>query len=144
MGFRAVDHGVNVVSYEKNNHCYGMTCAWMMQVDYDKILCLLGSQSITGKNINKGDHIGISALSKQQKDIAIQLGENHSDKVDKLKNINVIKKDSCILIKDATRTMEIEVIDVMHLESIEEDYLIYGKVLSFTENGNSFLHMSEM
>ena len=67
MSFRAVDHTVNVIGYEKNNTKYVMTCAWSMMVDYDKIVSLIGSQSVTGKNIKKGDIVGFSALCKEQK-----------------------------------------------------------------------------
>ena len=61
--YKAFDHGVNIITLEKNHQKMAMTCAWAMQVDYDKILCLLGSQSITGNTIKKGDYIGISAVS---------------------------------------------------------------------------------
>jgi hypothetical protein len=44
-----------------------------MMVDYDKLICLIGSQSVTGKNIAKNDFIGVSALNKKQKDIAERL-----------------------------------------------------------------------
>ena len=57
------DYSVRVIAYEKNNNKYGMTCAWFMPADYDKLLCLLGTQSITGHNIQKGDIIGFSILS---------------------------------------------------------------------------------
>ena len=40
---------------------------------------LLGAQSITGKNISKGDIIGVSALNENQEDIMDALDDNHSD-----------------------------------------------------------------
>ena len=52
---KIIDHGVHVIAYIKNNKKYAMTCAWSMLCDYDKILMLLGSQSVTGKNLKKGD-----------------------------------------------------------------------------------------
>ena len=55
MSFRAMDHSVTVVAYEKGGKKYGMTCAWAMMVDYDKLLLLLGAQSSTAKNIKKND-----------------------------------------------------------------------------------------
>ena len=65
---RILDHSVNVISFEKNGKYYSMCCAWSMNVDYDKVVALLGAQSITGKNILKGDIIGFSSLEKNQKD----------------------------------------------------------------------------
>ncbi|MEI3526738.1 MAG: hypothetical protein V8R15_01340 [Bacilli bacterium] len=53
MKYKAFDHGVNIITLEKNYQKMAMTCAWAMQVDYDKILCLLGSQSVTGNTIKK-------------------------------------------------------------------------------------------
>lgn len=37
-----------------------MICVWAMQADYNKILMLLGVQSVTVENIPKGDIIGVS------------------------------------------------------------------------------------
>lgn len=111
-----------------------MICAWAMQVDYDKILMLLGAQSVTGKNIEKGDIIGVSALNKNQEDVVDALGFNHSNETDKYKNIKYTIKDSAILIDDASNCMVVEVLDVLHLNGIEEDNLIYGLVKSFVSN----------
>lgn len=62
------------------------------------------------------------------------LGSNHSDDTDKYANIKYTLKDSAILINDASNCMVIEVLDVLHLEGIEEDNLIYGLVKSFVIN----------
>ncbi len=134
MGFTAFNYGANVIAFEKSNVKYAMTCAWAMQVDYDKILCLLGSQSVSGKAIKKGDIIGVSALSNLQEAVAFKLGENHSDEVNKLEGIDYSFDDSAILIDGSSKTMKVEVIDVLHLEGIEEDNLIYGKVIKSVES----------
>lgn len=134
MELSAFNYGANAVSFIKNQKKYGMICAWAMQADYDKILMLLGAQSITGKNISKGDIIGVSALSENQKDIVDALGLNHSDHTDKFTNIKYTIKDSAILIDDASICMVVEVLDVLHLEGIEEDNLIYGLVKSFVSS----------
>ena len=138
MGLHACIMGANIISYKKNGINYGMCCAWAMQTDYDKMLCLLGSQSVTGKNIEKGDIIGISSLNKNQEKIAFQLGENHSDECNKFVNISYTLDDSAILINDASTMMKVEVIDIIHLDKIEADNLIYCKVLSYTENKKAF------
>lgn len=144
MGFHAMDYSVNIVAYEKNGKKMGMCCAWAMQVDYDKLVCLLGAQSSTGAGISVGDKVGVSALNPSQKEIAVLLGEGHSAECDKFKNIEVEVKNGAILIPHATRQMECEVIDVLHLPQIEEDYLVYVKIVSSKEDGNLFLHFSEL
>ena len=103
----------------------------------------MGSQSVTGNNIKKDDIIGVSALNKDQISTANQLGDNHSNEVDKLNGIVINTEGSAITIKDASREMIVKVIDVLHLEKIEEDNLIYGEVISFKENNDSFLNYIE-
>ena len=143
MSFRAMDHSVTVVAYEKGGKKYGMTCAWAMMVDYDKLLLLLGAQSSTAKNIKKNDFIGVSTLSKNQKDLALRLGENHSDEVYKLSGIEKSQDDTAITINQASRTMICRVLDVYHLPKIEEDSLVYLEIIEKEENNDNFLHMSD-
>lgn len=134
MELSAFNYGANAVCFIKNEKKYGMICAWAMQADYDKILMTLGAQSITGKNIQKGDIIGVSALNENQKDIVDALGLTHSDNTDKFTNIKYSIKDSAILIDDASNCMIVEVLDVLHLKGIEEDNIIYGLVKSYESN----------
>lgn len=138
MELQAFNYGANAVSFIKNGKKYGMICAWAMQADYDKILMLLGAQSVTGKNIQKGDIIGVSALNENQQDIVDALGDRHSDTLDKFSNFKYTIKDSAILIDGATNCMVVEVLDVLHLEGIEEDNLIYGLVKSCTSKDKKF------
>jgi flavin reductase (DIM6/NTAB) family NADH-FMN oxidoreductase RutF len=134
MELSAFNYGDNAVSFIKNGKKYGMICAWAMQADYDKILMLLGAQSITGRNIRKGDIIGVSALNENQEDVVDALGSDHSDTADKFKNVKFTIKDSAILIDDASNRMVVEVMDVLHMPGIEEDNLIYGLVKSYESN----------
>lgn len=143
MKLSAFNYGANAVSFIKNEEKYGMICAWAMQADYDKILMLLGTQSITGKNIKKGDIIGVSALNENQEDVVVALGSSHSDESDKFKNINYTVKDSAILIDDASNCMIVEVLDVLHLNGIEEDNVIYGLVKSYVSNDSRKYTLSE-
>ena len=136
----AFNHSVTVVAYEKENKKYAATIAWAMQVDYDKVLLLMGSQSVTGKNIMKGDLIGVSTLSKNQKEIADFIGDTHSDEVNKFENISYKEENGVILINNAARLMKVKVIDILHLEGIEEDNLIYGEVIEIVNNNNDFLN----
>lgn len=144
MELSAFNYGANAVSFIKNEKKYGMICAWAMQADYDKILMLLGAQSITGRNIRKGDIIGVSALNENQKDVVDALGLSHSDDTDKFINIKYTVNDSAILIDGASNCMVVEVLDVLHLNGIEEDNLIYGLVKSFVSNDSKKYTLSEM
>src|SRR5690554_6782539 len=116
MGFNAFHYGVNAVCFQKNERKYGMICSWATQVDYDRIVLLLGAQSVTGRNIAKGDIIGVSVLSTLQQDVMSKLGFQH-----KFADLNCILEDSAILIKDASIAMVVEVLDILHLPGIEED-----------------------
>lgn len=109
-----------------------MICSWATQVDYDKIVMLLGAQSVTGRNIAKGDIIGVSVLSAWQEDVMETLGNNHSHEVDKFKDLDYTQEGSAILISGASVRMIVEVLDVLHLPGIEEDNLIYGLIKSYT------------
>lgn len=131
MELSAFNYGANAVCFIKNDKKYGMICAWAMQADYDKILMLLGAQSSTGKNIGKGDIIGVSALSENQRQVVEALGNHHSEETDKFGNIKYRIEDSAILIDEASNNLIVEVLDVLHLPGIEEDNVIYGLVKNF-------------
>ena len=116
--------GCNVIALRKNDTNYGMVCAWAQMIGYDKIMMLIGSQSDTGKVLEVGDIVGVSALSTSQQKISNFIGSKHSTKVDKFKDIDIIYKDSAILICDAKTKSICVVKDIMHLEGIEEDNLV--------------------
>ena len=67
------------------------------------------------------------------------LGNNHSDEVDKFKNLDYTLKDSAILINNASVNMVVEVIDILHLPGIEEDSLVYGLIKSYTKSDEEML-----
>ena len=144
MGFRAVDHSVNIIGVRKNDVNYAMCCAWAMMVDYDKLMCLLGSQSDTGNNICKGDIIGFTSLNKNQSDVAYKLGDNHSSETDKLDGVDYELNGSAILINGGKTVLVCEVLDILKLEGIEEDNCIYLKIINSNENEGEFLHMSDL
>jgi flavin reductase (DIM6/NTAB) family NADH-FMN oxidoreductase RutF len=143
MKLSAFNYGANAVGLIKNGKKYGMICAWAMQADYDKILMMLGTQSITGKNIAEGDIIGVSALNENQQDVVDALGLSHSNDTDKFKNIKYTVKDSALLIDDASICMIVEVLDVLHLNGIEEDNLVYGLVRSYESSDSKKYTLSE-
>ena len=138
--YRVFNHTVNIVAYNKNEVKYGATIAWAMQADYDKVLLLMGSQSVTGNNIEVGDIIGVSALNINQKDIAIKLGEGHSDEINKFENIEINQQQSAITIQNASREVVCEVMEIIKLQEVEEDNLVYARVTSYKENNDNFLN----
>ena len=70
MGFRALDYNISIIGTKKNEIKYGMCCAWVMQVDYDKLVCLIGVQSVTGSILAVGDKVGVLYLYKDGKKIS--------------------------------------------------------------------------
>lgn len=128
---RAFRCGANVVSYIKNNNKYGMTCAWAMMVGYTKIAMLLGSQSVTGNNLEIGDVVGVSSLAEGQFLESKTFGSNHSDKLDKFENISYEIKDSAILINGAKVKMICKVENILDYEG---DNLVFFEVVSFTSD----------
>ena len=87
MEYKPVVQGENIITLEKNGKFYGMTCAWTMQEDYDKIIMCLGDQSETGHAISKNDLVGISALANGQESIGEQIGSDHSSNKIKFNNV---------------------------------------------------------
>lgn len=144
MALNAFHYGVNAVCFEKAGRKYGMICSWATQVDYDKIVLLLGAQSVTGKNIAKGDVIGVSVLSVGQEAVAYQLGFGHSDEVAKLAGLAYTAEGSAILISGASVTMVVEVLDVLHLPGIEEDSLVYGLIKTYTQSDAPMLSLQDL
>ena len=136
-----VNSGVNIVAFEKNDHKYGMTCAWMMQVDEDQLLMLLGSQSETANKIEEDDIIGISSLSLGQEEIAELFGTKHSKKVNKFAKVSYEKEDGALMICKASNMMKCEVISVGRITDNDEDYLVQVRVLSRANNNRPFMSM---
>ena len=133
MSLRAFRCGCNVIAYEKDNRKYGMVCAWATMVDYDHIGMLIGSQSVTGRNLKIGDIVGVSALAEGQTDISLKLGETHSDECDKFEGIETINMNGSIVIKDAKVEMLCEVRKVEKLTG-SDDVFVVMQVLSSRHN----------
>lgn len=144
MKYQAMDHGVNIVTLRKNTFVYAMTCAWAMQVDDDKIVLLIGAQSQTGQQIQEGDVLGISILNQEQMKLAARIGETHSMEVEKLQNTATMDINGAVVLADSNRVLSVKVSQILHLEGIEADKLIYATI---TEGKNlqqkPFLHMSD-
>lgn len=137
--------GVNIVGFKRDEKMYGMCVAWATMVDYDKLICLIGSQSITGNMMHIGDTVGFSALNKDQSSIAYKIGSAHSNKTEKFEGIAVILKDSALLIKDAKTNLVCKVIDELKLSGDENDHLFVLQIISGISNPNiDYLQYNKM
>lgn len=62
-----------------------------------------------------------------------------SDEADKFVDLKYTLNGSAILIDGASINMVVEVIDVLHLEGIEESNLVYGLIKAYTKNDAKML-----
>lgn len=144
MGLHAFLMGNNVIAYKKNNIKYGMVCAWASMVDYDHITMLLGSQSVTGNNLEVGDIVGVSALAKGQKNISLQIGGSHSNEINKFENIAIIEKNSAILVQNARTLMICKVEKIMKLVDENDNFVVLKIVESNEDKTKEFLSLDEV
>lgn len=145
MGINAVDHSVNIIAMHKNGINYGMCAAWATQASSDRIICVIGSQSVTGNSIKKGDIIGFSCLNSNQTDIAYKLGSNHSDTSNKFDGVDFYTDETAILINNAKTCIKCKVTDVLKLEGIESSNVLYLQYIDATEHEEAkALHMSDL
>lgn len=146
MSFKAFNSGCNAICFKKNNIKYGMICAWAQMIDYDKISMMLGSQSVTGKNLQIGDIVGVCSLAKHQKNVALALGDNHSDEIDKFTELNYKEDKTAIIINDSKNEMICRVIDIIHFDFCKEDNFIILEILNHKENysDDNFMSLSDL
>lgn len=144
MNLEAVDHCASIIALEKNGKRYGMCCAWAMNADYDRFVCLIGSQSVTGRMIAKGDLVGFSNLLRSQADIASAFGDSHSDAADKFAGMEVEVDEGAITISGSRVVAKCQVIDVIQLPGQEGDRLVYMQVIDGRKNGGEALRMSDL
>ena len=136
--------GNNVIAYQKNGTKYGMTCAWAQMIDYDHITMLLGSQSVTGNNLEVGDVVGVSALATGQKNISLQIGSNHSDQLDKFEDVAISFEKSAILVQNAKVKMVCEVEKIMHLVDPNDNFVILKVLSQKVDKNKEFLSLEEV
>ena len=135
MKFRPFNQTISILSFKKGKEIYAATYAWFTQVGENEVVGLLGEQSVTTNNIKIGDYCGISVCSKEQKDVALYIGDTHSNEVDKLLGLPYfVDGTGAITLKGSKVTMIAEVIDVIHLKGIESDSLVYFKIHEYREN----------
>lgn len=137
MSYHALALGANVVTLAKDGRFCAMTCAWATTVDYDKIVLLIGSQSETGNMMAKGDVIGVSALAESQGSIAEKIGSVHSLTVDKKSLAQFEQLEGAFVVRDAKTQNKCIVVEDIRLPGLEEDHLIYARIVAHRENTDS-------
>lgn len=130
MSFKAFNAGCNILGVRKDGVNWGMCCSWAQMVDYDKIALLLGSQSETGKRLEPGDQVGVSALAFGQEALAEALGSGHSGAKDKWASVPHDIQGSAILVRNAKVRMMCRVRDILRLPGMEADRFVILDVLS--------------
>lgn len=144
MSLRAFRSGCNVLALTKNNKKYGMVCAWSTMIDYDKIGMLVGGQSVTGKVLEIGDIVGVSALAEGQKDIAFKLGENHSNVGNKFEGIELENDESALLVKNAKCLMTCKVLKIEKLIDPDDSFVVLHVLRHKADKNKEFLSLEEV
>ena len=135
MKYRPFNQTISILSFKKGKDIFAATYAWFMQVGEEQICGLLGEQSVTTHNIEIGDYVGLSVCSKEQLDVALYIGDTHSNEVDKLLGLPYfVDATGAITLKNSKVTMILKVIDIIHLKDIEADSLVYFKIVEYKEN----------
>jgi flavin reductase (DIM6/NTAB) family NADH-FMN oxidoreductase RutF len=125
----ALTHGCYVITTALDGRLYGMTCSWATQVDFDKVMLVLGKQSSTGKAIRRSRVFGVSVLGVGQKELALRFGANHSSRKDKFAGVEFAEgKLGVPLIAGALKVFECELVDD---ESFKSDICYVGRIVRF-------------
>ncbi|MEO0293935.1 MAG: flavin reductase family protein [candidate division WOR-3 bacterium] len=128
LRYDMLTHGVNIVCTKYEGKFSGLAVAWATQIDVDRILICVGSQSYTRELILKSKIFGLSVLAKGQEEIARKFGRQSSKKVDKFKNIayHTLKTGSPLL-NDCIAVFDCEVEKVFDYNDTK---LIVGKIVA--------------
>lgn len=144
MGLRAFRSGCNVLALTKNGKKYGMVCAWATMIDYDKVGMLIGGQSVTGKVLEVGDVVGVSGLADGQKDIAVKLGENHSDVGNKFEGIEFENDETALLVKNSKCLMTCKVLKIEKLIDPNDSFVVLEVLRHKADIKKGFLSLEEV
>jgi flavin reductase (DIM6/NTAB) family NADH-FMN oxidoreductase RutF len=133
--FDALTHGCYVVTTVLDDRRYGMTCCWATQIDADKILLILGSQSTTARAIRRSRIFGVNVLTTEQKGLALHFGEGHSDVYDKFAGVNLQESVTGVpLLAGALKTIGCELVeDVEH----QGGSSFVGRILYFRQSSQA-------
>lgn len=106
-------HGVNIVCAQHEGRRGGLAVAWATQVGSDRILICVGAQSATRELILTSGAFGLSALTREQLDLARAFGTQSSRQVDKFAGLGVHSAETgSPLLDDCAMTLDCRVVTV--------------------------------
>ncbi len=105
-------HGCYLVSTILDGRRYGMTCSWATQIEEKRILLVLGGQSSTARAIRASGRFGVSVFARDQEELALRFGRDHSDDIDKFDAIELLAGETGLpLLHGAVSTLECELVE---------------------------------
>lgn len=108
----ALAHGCYLITTALDGKRYGMTCSWAVQVDYDRVMLVIGGQSATGRAIRKSRVFGVSVLASDQRELALRFGAGHSSRRDKFDGVETLDGSLGVpLMAGSLRTFECRLVD---------------------------------
>jgi len=121
-------HGVYVVCAQHEGRRGGLAVAWATQVATSRILICVGAQSATRELILASQAFGLSALAREQLDVARAFGRRSSRKVDKFAGVGThTLATGSPLLDDCAATFDCRVEAVYDLDSQK---LIVGRIVA--------------
>ncbi|UCC62331.1 MAG: flavin reductase [Anaerolineae bacterium] len=119
-------HGVYVVCAQHKGRRGGLAVAWATQVATSRILICVGAQSATRELILDSQAFGLSALTREQLDVARAFGRRSSRDVDKFASLGTHTLETgSPLLDDCAATFDCRVEAVYDLDSQK---LIVGRI----------------
>jgi flavin reductase (DIM6/NTAB) family NADH-FMN oxidoreductase RutF len=110
-------HGVTVVTARNDGRAGGLAVAWATQVSAKRILICVGKQSTTRELISGSGAFTVSALRKDQVEVARKFGRGHSADVDKFEGIPHHAADSgAPVLDDCAAWFDCRVVDTFELD----------------------------
>ena len=122
-------HGVYIVTATHEGQRRGLAVAWATQTSTDRILICVGKQSATREFILASGAFGLSALTREQIDVARAFGRRSSRRVDKFEGVGTHTAETCSpLLSDCAATFDCRVEAVHDLEGGSK--LIVGRIVA--------------
>ncbi len=128
LRYDMLTHGVYIVCAQHQDQRAGLAVAWATQVARDRILISIGKQSATRGSILASGAFGLSALTREQVDLARLFGRRSSARVDKFEGLGYHTLETgSPLLDDCAATFDCRV-DAVHDDGSRK--LIIGKIMA--------------
>jgi flavin reductase (DIM6/NTAB) family NADH-FMN oxidoreductase RutF len=119
-------HGVYVVCAEHQGRRGGLAIAWATQAGIDSILICVGKQSATRELILDSGAFGLSALAREQLEVARLFGRQSSQEVDKFETVGYhTSVTGSPLLNDCGLTLDCR---IMAVHDLDTKKLIVGRI----------------